>query len=491
MANKYIVDVSGYNGDVNWSSLKKQGIKGGIVKIIRKDLDLDVQFENNLDKLVALNMPLGVYNYSYALNAKKSKSDMNLVCDILDEKKKEGKLKELKYGVWFDIEDAIQAHLSKSQFADIINTAQNVVESRGYKFGVYTGMSYYNEHMKGADIKTKNWWIARYYNSYNPMTLMQTPNESFKPLTSLDPVAWQYSSSVALPATGNNGRGDVSVLYHDMIGPSEAKKEETSMKVQIGSARIDENSNISHGSAGDQTGREVAVENYYVHSKGWIVLRPKSKKVAEKLAYDMKAACNNSNIGYDQSQRDTLYTQAEKVGFDCAKVKTKCETDCSALVRVCLAYAGIKVGNFNTASERSIIMSTNKFTALSDVAEKNLQTGDILVTKTQGHTAIVVSGKTATDTATKEPVKEETQTNTKAPSKTPKWVGEVCNCDRLNVRTWAGMENENIKSYPILARGNKVDVCDTVDDSKGNPWYYVRIAGKYYGFVSAKYIKKV
>ena len=74
-------------------------------------------------------------------------------------------------------------------------------------------------------------------------------------------------------------------------------------------------------------------------------------------------------------------------------------------------------------------------------------------------------------------------------SKTPKWVGQVYNCKMLNVRTWAGSENPNIKSYPRLAAGNKVDVCDTIKDKKGNKWYYVRIAGKYYGFVSAKYIK--
>lgn len=77
------------------------------------------------------------------------------------------------------------------------------------------------------------------------------------------------------------------------------------------------------------------------------------------------------------------------------------------------------------------------------------------------------------------------------PSKTPKWTGQVTGCKLLNVRTWAGTENPNIKSYPRLAQGNKVDVCDTVKDKKGNKWYYVRIAGKYYGFVSAKYIKKV
>jgi hypothetical protein len=75
-------------------------------------------------------------------------------------------------------------------------------------------------------------------------------------------------------------------------------------------------------------------------------------------------------------------------------------------------------------------------------------------------------------------------------NKTPQWVGEVT-ADVLNVRTWAGTEYPNIKSWPILKKTNLVDVCDTINDSKGNPWYYIRIAGKYYGFVSAKYIKRV
>ena len=83
------------------------------------------------------------------------------------------------------------------------------------------------------------------------------------------------------------------------------------------------------------------------------------------------------------------------------------------------------------------------------------------------------------------------KTDTTAPNKTPKWTGQVYNCKLLNVRTWAGTENPNIKSYPKLAKGNKVDVCDTVLDKSGGKWYYVRIAGKYYGFVSKKYIKKV
>ena len=64
----------------------------------------------------------------------------------------------------------------------------------------------------------------------------------------------------------------------------------------------------------------------------------------------------------------------------------------------------------------------------------------------------------------------------------------VVNVDLLNVRRWAGTEYENIKKWPVLAEGNEVDVCSYILDKDGKMWYYIRIAGKIYGFVSAKYI---
>ena len=68
------------------------------------------------------------------------------------------------------------------------------------------------------------------------------------------------------------------------------------------------------------------------------------------------------------------------------------------------------------------------------------------------------------------------------------FVGKVT-ASALNVRTWAGTEYPQIKSYPTLSRGNLVDVMNyTQKATDGSDWYYIRIANKYYGFVSAKYI---
>lgn len=81
----------------------------------------------------------------------------------------------------------------------------------------------------------------------------------------------------------------------------------------------------------------------------------------------------------------------------------------------------------------------------------------------------------------------ETAPKASSPSKTVKWIGVVTSAG-LNVRTWAGVENPNIKSYPVLKKGDEVEVCDTINADNGTPWYYVRIDGKVYGFVSSKYI---
>ena len=54
--------------------------------------------------------------------------------------------------------------------------------------------------------------------------------------------------------------------------------------MRIGSARHDENGKLTGGRPGDQTGTEVSMQNFYVHKKGWYVLRPKTKDMADKLA---------------------------------------------------------------------------------------------------------------------------------------------------------------------------------------------------------------
>lgn len=167
------------------------------------------------------------------------------------------------------------------------------------------------------------------------------------------------------------------------------------MAVKVGSARIDENGNSHGGRAGNQSGKEVSTQTWYKHKKGWRVLRCRNANKAEKIACAMQAACDNANIGYDQYQRLSLYNFAKRVNFDPSEIKTPCETDCSALVRVCLAYAGIMVENFRTSNEASVLLHSGEFDELKESRYTDqstyLRRGDILVTRTQGHTVVVLT----------------------------------------------------------------------------------------------------
>ena len=174
------------------------------------------------------------------------------------------------------------------------------------------------------------------------------------------------------------------------------------MGVLIGSARMDENGKIAGGSAGDQTGKEVSTQAYYTHSKGWFALRAKDSTAAEKIAQCMENACANPCIGYDQNNRNTLYDKVKGKGFKCDKksLKTNVETDCSALVRVCLGFAGIDIPDIYTGNLKSVLLSTGKFEEVTCV-ESKLKRGDVLVTKTKGHTVVVLSdGSNANKTST-------------------------------------------------------------------------------------------
>lgn len=168
------------------------------------------------------------------------------------------------------------------------------------------------------------------------------------------------------------------------------------MQVIIGSARSDENKKYSGGVRGDQRqsnipdySGEVSLQKFYVHSKGWVILRAKDKNVAKVMAALMHNACNNPFIGYSQSDRDSIILTGVS-----SRTPTNC--DCSSLVREIVKEATLKdPGNFNTATEVNRLLETNMFDKLTYYSDKTeLYEGDILVTKTKGHTAIVVFGKT-------------------------------------------------------------------------------------------------
>lgn len=271
------------------------------------------------------------------------------------------------------------------------------------------------------------------------------------------------------------------------------------MSVLIGSARLNENGKTTDGCPGDQTGREVGIQEWYMHTKAWIVLRAKTPAVREAIAYAMAAACNNNNIGYCQSHshRTRATLAAQPHGYDPAKITTDVETDCSELVRLCCLYAGIKVPSFNTGSEKNVLLNTGVFTAYEDGAHCNssdrLLRGDILVTRTKGHTVVVLSDGSAAAQEKGSPTTEEPKKVTKpeaARAFSKSAAGTYKTISALHLRSGAG---KNKASLVVLPKGTTVHCYGYYTVMEGTRWLYVQASiqgANKTGFCSGNYLEK-
>ena len=122
------------------------------------------------------------------------------------------------------------------------------------------------------------------------------------------------------------------------------------------------------------------------------MLRQKEAAATRKIGLVMVKSCLNNNIGYDQSERYGVINCLKKYGR-IAKINERTEADCSSHVRACCIQAGIQVGDFNTSSEVAVLERTGAFQkAVIVTNDTKLCQGDILVTRSKGHTVIVTEG---------------------------------------------------------------------------------------------------
>lgn len=260
------------------------------------------------------------------------------------------------------------------------------------------------------------------------------------------------------------------------------------MTVKIGHASIDENGRIHSGVAGDQTGSEVCIRNWY--AKGWNkVIRAKDAVVAENIAIAMGQACANNKIGYDQYQRTTLYTQAKANGWDLSKITVACECDCSSLVAVCVNAAGITVSkDIYTGNQAVALKTTGKFDILTDAKYLNtdeyLKRGDILL-KEGSHTAVALTNGLCSNTNT--PTTTTAKKAVSAKFKDKSSTGTYMTTANLNMRTDAGTSKPIILTIP---KGDKVQNYGYFNkDASGKKWLYVSYKD-ITGYCSSSYLDK-
>lgn len=192
------IDVSSYQGTINWWTVKQNGIDFAILKVIRKDLNPDKKFEENWKNCEEYGMKVqGVYNYSYATTVAKARSNAKRVLTILGDRKPM---------VWMDVEDDVMKNLGKNLIA-IINAYGKVITDAGLPFGVYTGESFYKTYIKPYGGVNYPMWIARYGKNNGKCDVKYQPQVP-------NMVGWQYTSKGRVG--GIDGNVDMNVWYKEL-----------------------------------------------------------------------------------------------------------------------------------------------------------------------------------------------------------------------------------------------------------------------------------
>ena len=251
------------------------------------------------------------------------------------------------------------------------------------------------------------------------------------------------------------------------------------MSVLCGWASIDERGKAKGGSAGDQTGKEVKTGNWYNFGQS-VVLRFKDRAKAKKAAQTMKILCTGNYVGYDQNQRTTLYTEMQKVGWDASKLKTKCETDCSAMMSPVLRSVGINISkDVYTGNLVQACMVTGEFTKLiaskyTDGSE-HLMIGDIMVNP-GSHTIMALEDGSKAGTEG-----SPSSSSSSGTYKAVSWIGKVNTPKGVNVRSTPKVTTTN--KIKAITNGTVVEITK----ESGN-WGYANNQG---GWVCLDYIKKI
>ena len=212
MMAKTILDVSRWQGSIDWDAVKASGkIDGVMLKTVstnsklskRKDgLYVDPTFERNYAECKRLGIPVGVYYYTYAVSHTSADAELAMLKTALT-----GKTFELPICV--DVEDNKLRKLGKQALTDLTAYALATIEQWGFYALLYTGLNFGETrlYMGGAALRKYDVWLAKY-----PRDKSKTKPED-KPKTGFSFGMWQYTSTARVP--GITGNADLSHAYKD------------------------------------------------------------------------------------------------------------------------------------------------------------------------------------------------------------------------------------------------------------------------------------
>lgn len=197
-----VIDVSEWQGDIDWAKAKSAGVEGAIIRISYGwGNGYDKKALHNISECKRLGIPFGIYMYSYAENSGNAASEGADVASLL--RKAGVNPGDLKYPVYYDLEAwswTGHAHpTSPSVYDGIVNAWFNQLRNAGYgNLAVYSYTSYLSSELNSSNIHAKTRWVAQ-YGSRMGYTAWSSNDRG-----------WQYSASAHI--NGISGSVDVSAF---------------------------------------------------------------------------------------------------------------------------------------------------------------------------------------------------------------------------------------------------------------------------------------
>lgn len=201
------IDVSRYQGEIDWAQVAAAGYKGAMIKTVstnrklskRADgLYIDPTFETNYRNAKAAGMDVGVYYYTYATNKDMVNAELAMLRQAIYGK-------ELTLPVAVDVEDNRLVSLDKQDFTDLTAYALHEIEQMGFYAQLYTYTSFAKAHLfvGGAALHPYDVWLADYTG--------KTPKVDFKYN------AHQHTSKGRVPGISGNVDLNVTEINYPRI----------------------------------------------------------------------------------------------------------------------------------------------------------------------------------------------------------------------------------------------------------------------------------
>ena len=164
------IDVSKFQGSIDWNAVKADGITFAIIRCGYRGygsgaLVEDSTYRANIRGAINAGLKVGVYFYSQATNEAEAVEEASMVLSLVSGY-------SLPLGVYYDTEKVA----GDTGRADTISAAQRTacavafcetIRNSGYSAGVYSYASWFYNSLNFANISKYNTWIAQYRDTLN------------------------------------------------------------------------------------------------------------------------------------------------------------------------------------------------------------------------------------------------------------------------------------------------------------------------------------